>query len=154
MSLTLSASSFHVTIVKIIGWIGVFLFPIKATMFAVGALIIVDLFTGVWAAIKRDENITSNGFRRTVSKVIAYQLAIITSFIIDKYFAVGFGIEVVKIVAGLVAMTEFKSIMENISSITKLDLWKQILKQTQGQKIIPTKKVPKEPKDKQKKNQD
>jgi hypothetical protein len=127
---------------KALTWIGVILMPIKATMLSIGVLLVFDLITGIWAAYKRGEKITSNGIRRTVSKSLAYQMAVISSFIMESQFLEG--LPIIKVVAGLIAATEFKSLMENITSITGLDFIAEIIGKIQGKKIVPELKTPKE----------
>lgn len=127
------------SVAKALVWFGVFLAPIKATMLAVSFLVLIDLITGLWASHKRNEKITSNGIRRTVSKTLAYQLAVICSFVMEQQFLGG--IPIVKVVAGLIASTEFKSVLENISSITGVDFWDSLIESLQGKKIVPQKKL-------------
>jgi hypothetical protein len=122
----------HDLLLKFFGWIGVMLVPIQATMFSIGALIILDLVTGIWASVRRNEKISSYGIRRTVSKTLAYELAIIASYIMEQQFLLG--IPVVRVVAGLIAATEFKSLLENITSITGLDLVQEFVKSIQKKK--------------------
>jgi hypothetical protein len=107
--------------------------PIHSLMIATGVLIFMDLFTGLWRAIKVKEPITSNGLRRTVTKLLAYQLAIITAWIMQTYLMVDF-IPPVKIVASVIAITEAKSILENLSKISGTDLWSLLLEKFQGSK--------------------
>lgn len=131
---------------KAMGWTVLVLTPIHATLMAVSMLVVVDLITGVWASMKRNEKITSNGIRRTISKTVAYMMAIICSFIMEQQFLKG--IPVVQVVSGLIAITEFKSLLENLTSITGLDFWELIVNKVQGKKIQPTPKElkPKKPK--------
>jgi len=119
-------------------WVGLFLVPIQATMLSIGVLVLLDLITGLWAAHKNGEVITSQGIRRTVSKTLAYQMAVIASFIMEQQFLMG--IPVVRVVSGLIAVTEFKSLMENITKITGLDFMKEMIGKFQGKKIIPESK--------------
>ena len=133
---------------KTLGWAIIFLAPVKPIIFAIGFLVIVDLITGIWAAHKRNERIASNGIRRTITKTLAYMAAIICSHVMNIYFLQGI-IDPVKVVSGLIAVTEFQSLMENLSSILQKDLWKVILEKLQGQKIIPVlKEKKKKPKKK------
>lgn len=120
---------------KFFGMILAILAPVKGTMIAAGVLIIIDMLTGIWRAKKSGEPITSNGFRRTLSKMAAYQLAIVTGFIMEKYLGLDF-IPIVKVIGGLIALTEGKSALENISAITGVDFWKALLEKLQGKKEI------------------
>lgn len=101
--------------------------PIKMVMITVGILIIADLITGVWAAIKRGETISSSAMRRTVSKMCIYELTVICGFMLETYI-LGQAIPVAKIVASVIGVVEFKSILENANSIVKGDIFKIILK--------------------------
>ncbi len=100
--------------------------PIQATMLTVGFLIFLDLATGIWAAIKRQELIKSAALRRTVSKMIIYQLAVISGFFIEKYLLEG-SIPVTKVVAGFIGLVEFKSILENSNIILGTDIFKALI---------------------------
>lgn len=106
--------------------------PVKAIMLAAGFLILADFLTGLWRAWKEKEPITSSGFRRTLTKAIAYQLAIITALVMEKYLLED--MPIIKIVASLIAMTEGKSIMENLSIVTGVDFMKALLEKIQGNK--------------------
>lgn len=103
-------------------------------MLAVGFMIIADLVTGVWRAVKAGEHISSSGFRRTVTKTAAYELAIVTAFVMEHFLLDG-SLPVIKIVASLIAMTEGKSIMENLSEITGVNFMKVLMDKLQGSSI-------------------
>lgn len=113
-------------ILKLLLAIGAILAPIKMVMITVGFLIIADLITGVLAAIKRKEKVSSAVMRRTISKIVIYQLAVISGFLLEMYILNNV-IPVAKIVAGVIGMVEFKSILENSNTIIGGDLFKIIL---------------------------
>ena len=94
--------------------------PIKPFLIAVGLLITFDFVTGIWKAIKNNEKITSQKMSHTISKAVLYQLAIITGLILE--YTITNTIPFVRIIAGFLVITESKSILENISVITKIDL--------------------------------
>lgn len=100
--------------------------PIKAIMIVTGILIFVDLILGIWAAIKRSEQIKSSAMRRTISKMVVYQIAVITGFLCETYLLNGV-IPVSKLVAAAIGMVEIKSIFENCNSILGYDLFKQVI---------------------------
>jgi len=100
--------------------------PIHALMGAVGFLIMADLFTGIWAAIKRKEKIKSSVMRRTIAKVCIYQLAVISGFLVEQYMLDEF-LPVSKIVASVIGLVELKSILENGNSILGQDIFKTII---------------------------
>ncbi len=90
--------------------------PIKSIMFTTGALIFFDLGTGIWAAIKRKEPITSKGISRTVAKIVLYECALAVSYLVHQYMT-GDLLPADKLVAGLIGIVELKSILENLNTI-------------------------------------
>lgn len=101
--------------------------PIHPVMLVTGALIFIDLGCGIWRAKKRGENIDSSGLRRTITKLFAYQVVIVTGYMIETVIMVGFlDLPITKIIASFIALTELKSILENISIITGIDFWTAI----------------------------
>jgi hypothetical protein len=101
--------------------------PIKPVMVTVGILIISDLITGIWAARKRGESITSAALGRTVSKMVVYQTAVVTGFLLQRYLLAD-AMSVVNIVGGIIGMVEFKSFIENANYIVGGDIMKEVLK--------------------------
>jgi predicted transcriptional regulator len=89
-------------------------------------LILADLATGVMAARKRKEKITSAGIRRTVSKILVYETAIALAFLAQTYMT-GETVPVCNIVTGLIGMTEFLSVLENLNSISGKNLLKTMI---------------------------
>lgn len=104
-----------------------FFAPIHQLMFLTGVLLVIDFITGIWAAKKRGEPITSKAMKRSVNKFLAYQLLLITAFIIQDYFTVNLGIPFVKLCSSLLGLTELKSIAENLKFITGLDILKVLV---------------------------
>jgi len=101
--------------------------PIKPVMITVGILIVSDLITGVWAARKRGEQITSAALGRTVSKMVVYQTAVVTGFLLQRYL-LNDALPVVNVIGGVIGMVEFKSFIENANCIVDGDVFKEILK--------------------------
>lgn len=100
--------------------------PIQAAIITAFVLIIIDLVTGIIAAKKRTEPITSSGFKRTVGKILLYEAAICTAFLVQQYLT-GDIFPASKLVTALVGLVEFKSILENLDSINGTDTFKAIL---------------------------
>lgn len=100
--------------------------PIKAILISVGFLIIFDLFTGIWAASKRGEPIKSAAMRRTVSKMVIYQVAVISGFLVEQYLMNNL-IPVAKLVASVIGLVELSSVLENCNSILGKNLFKSII---------------------------
>lgn len=100
--------------------------PIKAVLLTTGFLIAADLVTGIMAAKKKGQPITSAGLRRTASKIFIYHLALITGFLIEKYMLEDF-FPLSKMVSGIIGLVEGKSIFENLSIIYGQNLFKGIV---------------------------
>lgn len=94
----------------------VVLSPIKATILAILALIVVDLILGIIASKKRKEPITSAGLRRTITKLFVFELALVITFFIQQYL-IGDYAPVLKIVTAFTGFTELTSILENLNEI-------------------------------------
>lgn len=95
--------------------------PIKASLAAVGVLTFLDLMLGVLAARKRGEPITSSGFKKTVVKLLAYESTVMLGFLVEQYLT-GDLMPVVKILGGMIGITELKSVLENLEELTGLPL--------------------------------
>jgi hypothetical protein len=100
--------------------------PIKGLLISCGVLIISDMITGMIAAKKRKEPIKSAEMRRSITKLLVYQIAIISGFILETYMLEGL-LPISKIVAGVIGMVEFKSILENVSTIAGQDVLKLVM---------------------------
>lgn len=100
--------------------------PIKSLLIACGVLILADMVTGIMAAKKRKERINSADMRRSLSKMVVYQIAIISAFVLEKYMLGGL-LPVSKVVSGVIGMVEFKSILENASTIAGQDILKLVI---------------------------
>ena len=103
--------------------------PIYPLMGAVGVLIAADLVTGILAARKRGEAITSRAMSRTITKALVYQLAVISAFALEGLV----GLPVAKLIAAVIGLVEFKSLAENVKAITGVDL-KQVIAKISSQK--------------------
>lgn len=98
--------------------------PVQAVMFTVGFLIMADTFTGVWAARVRKEKVTSHGFRRVVTKMATFQIAVLSAFFIEQYIGTVSIVSPLKVVAGAIALSELASVLENVESITGIKMIK------------------------------
>lgn len=105
-----------------------FFAPIFQAMIAVGILILIDTLTGIIAAKKTGETITSKKMGGCITKSIVYQLLIISAHLCETFLFAQ--IPFVKISLAFLAMTEFTSVNENIHKSTgksALTLFKSIL---------------------------
>jgi uncharacterized membrane protein len=103
-----------------------FFFPIKHFLIFTIFVVFADTVTGIIAARKRNEAITSKGLYRTSQKVVVYFVGIM----IFHGASVTFGLpsQIVYSVSFLIAFTELYSISENIKSITGVNIGTLILR--------------------------
>jgi phage-related holin len=97
--------------------------PLIAGLFILLAL---DLITGIRKAALNKQAITSGGLRKSISKFLEYSIAILASQVFTFVFKLD--ITLSYYVALFIATIELKSIFENISETTGVDLWKGIRK--------------------------
>lgn len=100
--------------------------PVHTVMLVTGVLIFADLVTGVIAAVKRKELISSSGLRRTVTKIFVYQAAIVLSFLSEHYL-LSDALPLVKLAAGAIALVEMKSIIESLNEINGENVFKNLI---------------------------
>jgi phage-related holin len=110
----------------ILTFLAVYFAPAYPIMIGIGFLVTMDFITGILAAKKRGEIITSKKMRPTIMKGFGYMASILIAFIMQNIFLTD--MEVMKIVSGLVAMIELKSLDENLTDITGKSIFKQFLK--------------------------
>lgn len=100
--------------------------PIQAALLTVFALIVVDLITGILAAWKIGNEITSSKMKKTVVKLFVYELAITMAYFVGLNLT-GPTLPVLNIVASVVGVTELKSVLENLDILTGGGVVKSIL---------------------------
>ena len=115
-----------------------FFTPTFPLLISVGILVLCDVITGICASRKRGEKIQSRKMERTVAKLVLFSIGILISRLMEVVFFPY--IPITSIVAGYIALTEFKSNMENISEATGIDIWTFVLNKLQGLKESPMKK--------------
>lgn len=105
----------------LVGALIIFFSGIANAMFATGIIIVIDTVSGVWASKRHGEKFESRKFGNLLSKLVLYQLLIISAHSIDMYM-----IETrIFVPACLIALSgvEFASIVENIDKATGVNLW-------------------------------
>ena len=100
--------------------------PIVPMLITTIVLIMIDLISGVIAAKKRGEKIESAALRRTITKLFVYNSAIVTGHLVESYMLQN-SLPIVKLVAGIISVTEMTSIFENLNSIYGMNLFKKII---------------------------
>jgi uncharacterized membrane protein len=98
------------------GFIASFFIPIKGFLLFTVFVVFADTITGILAARKRGEPITSKGLYRTSQKIVTYFCGIM----IFHGASITFGLpsQITYSVSFIIAATELFSISENIKSIT------------------------------------
>ena len=102
------------------GWIFSFFVPIKGFLLFVIAVTFADMVTGIKAARKEGQKISSKGMYRTVEKIVTYYVGIMIFEGAKNTFSLP--VPITYMVAFLIAAVELTSISENIKRITGVNL--------------------------------
>jgi len=100
-----------------------FFSPVGWLVAGVGIMISFDWLTGVVAADKRGEKIISGGFFRTFIKFVMYAIGITSTRMLEIMLQGKIEIPFASLLAGFIFVIEYKSVMENISKATGIDVW-------------------------------
>lgn len=100
--------------------------PIKSMLISALILVIIDFITGITAAVKRKEKLTSSKMKRTVIKIMVYEVSILLAYIAQHYL-IQDALPVINIISGFIGITELKSCLENINEIGGNNLLKSII---------------------------
>jgi uncharacterized membrane protein len=103
-----------------------FFLPIKHFLIFTIFVVFADTVTGILAARKRNEPITSKGLYRTSQKILTYFCGIMIFHGASITFGLPF--QIVYSVSFLISFTELYSISENIKVITGVNLKTTILR--------------------------
>lgn len=101
--------------------------PVKSLLLTVGFLIIADFIFGIYRAYKNNEVITSRKMGNSISKLLLYNLAILSVYFLDTYI-IGSGLHLEKICAGLISTVEIKSLDESFKTIFGFSIWDKLRK--------------------------
>ena len=120
----LKLTAFLKTKTWVLACMSIFL-PIKELMLTVGFLVGADMVVGIWKALKTGQKIRSRRMSDTITKMLLYQLAIVSGFLIEKYIITDM-LPIAKLIGSVIAIIEFKSLVESIESVTGQNLWTKI----------------------------
>lgn len=109
-----------------ISWLAIYFYPAGQFVLLVGFFIAADTITGVVAANKRGERLTSKRGSDVIRKFLVYGVGVIVAHVIQQEFIADF--PCMKIIAGLVAFNEVKSIDENIKDISGYSFFDYFIK--------------------------
>lgn len=112
-------------VVKVAFWLLTLLSPVNGVMVTMVFLILVDFITGAYAAIKNHIPIRSSRIGHTISKFFIYNLVILAAFFLEKHIVDE--VPFLKIIAGFIAITEIKSILENYNEIYGVNPFKALV---------------------------
>jgi uncharacterized membrane protein len=108
------------------GFIASFFIPIKGFLIFTIFVVFADTVTGIKAAKKEGQKISSKGLYRTTEKIIVYFVAILIFEGAKNTFSIPFPITYM--VAMMISATELFSVAENIKRITGVELGTLITK--------------------------
>jgi uncharacterized membrane protein len=102
------------------GFVASFFIPIKGFLLFTVAVVFADTITGIKAAKKENQRISSKGLYRTTEKIVVYFVAILIFEGAKNTFSIPFPITYM--VAMMISATELFSVAENIKRITGVQL--------------------------------
>lgn len=100
--------------------------PIKAVLITSLVLVSADFITGIWAAWRRGEKITSARMKESVIKACIYEVAVVFAFLAE-HFLIGDLIPATKLIAALIGLVELRSILENLDSVNGAPVFATII---------------------------
>lgn len=122
----------------------VLLAPIRPAMASVFLLPMVDMALGLLAAYRAKRPITSTGIKRTVAKVFLYEVAVCLAFTVETYMTGPF-IPVIRMVTGLIGITELKSCLEHLDDLGANPLFKTLVSKLAPEQPSDTPPTPPQP---------
>lgn len=105
-------------------WCLVFMLPTREAMVGLTVLAIINAITGVWKAKHQDKDFRWAALISSFFKLVAYQMAIAVTYITETIFFNG--LPLTQVVAGIMAAKELQSSLDNLHTVTGLDLWTNI----------------------------
>lgn len=112
-------------VITIATWLAIFFAPAIEMIIAIGFFVMCDMVTAILAAKKTGEEINSKKMRPSIGKFVSYGIGILVAQVMQVQFMPEF--PAMKLVAGLIAYIELKSINENIEKRTGLNLFKVVI---------------------------
>lgn len=106
-------------------WLLALIAPVQAIMTTMVFLIVVDFITGLYASYKEKIPIRSDRLSHTVSKFFMYNLVILASYFLEEHIIQE--VPFLRIIAGFIALTEIKSILENFNTIYGVNIFKALI---------------------------
>ena len=102
------------------GFLASFFIPIKGFLLFTVAVVFADTITGIKAAKKEGQKISSKGLYRTTEKIVVYFVAILIFEGAKNTFSIP--VPITYMVAMMISATELFSVAENIKRITGVNI--------------------------------
>lgn len=118
----IAVAFFKLTIAAAIAYVA----PAHDMLVAMGVLIFIDLATGIYKTMRTQgvKSISAGGLRRTADKLVLYPIGIIAAYVLEVHWMPE--LPVMRISTAWFAITEVKSIFENLGKILGIDAWAAI----------------------------
>lgn len=107
------------------------LIGVVPALIVICVLVLFDLITGIWAALKTKVKIESHKLRATIFKLLSYLSIVTLSALIDGAITAEWRLS--GFVGGFIAIVELMSVAENFGKITDNDVFEK-LKNALGKK--------------------
>lgn len=108
------------------GWVLSFITPVYPFVLVAVLLTMADLYAGIKAARYRGEKIHSRGLRRSVEKITLYVIAILCCENVRLTFFPS--VNITYVAAFAICLTELQSLVENVETVTGVNIWSRIKK--------------------------
>ena len=118
---------------KLLAVVSTFFMPISGILFLIAFAILVDTITGIWKSRKLKIPITSRRLSAIVSKLFLYEVAVILTYMIDKFilndiiltfFSVP--LMLTKLLALVLLSIEVISTSENYEAVRGINIWSSL----------------------------
>lgn len=109
-------------------WIGLvaFISPLFPLAILVSTLIGTDFVFGIYRVYKTKQEINSRKMGHTISKLFLYNLAVLSVFMLEK-LVFGTDTQFTKVVVGVIAMVELKSIDESFRILYGFSIYESLI---------------------------
>ena len=143
IQLAILLSSIQKYIIQLFAVVSAFFLPISGILFLIGFAILVDTLTGIWKSKKLGIPITSRGLSAIVSKLFLYEVAVILTYLIDKFILNDIILQffsvplmLTKVLSLVLVSIEAISISENYKAVKGIDIWSSLKRLLQRSKEI------------------
>jgi len=104
-----------------------FFAPIHALLLSVFILLLIDVGVEIAATFKKKEVVLSKSLRTFVVKLIMYEIALISAFLVS-HFMMNDVFPIENLIATVCGLIELKSILENLDQMSGEPIFKSIIR--------------------------